>query len=608
MQRKPTALRNLFCAATIAMMAVQSAVAQSPGRGDMSAVLEETSVEDGIAVPGVGIEFYHETWGLPDPNREYTQACFAVGTAPEVVEYLNNLLEGDAAGPRYQITNRWLGSQGSNRNLTWSFVPDGLFIPNGIGEPAANSDLFARLDSLFASQGGRATWINRFEQSFNRWAEVSGVTYTRITVGGTDWDDGAAWGTSGAAGARGDIRISMKNIDGANNVLAYNQFPQNGDMVLDRSESWSSVANQHRFMRNIITHEHGHGLGILHVCPVNNTKLMEPFLALAFDGVRHDDIRAAQRHYGDSFEGGAGNNSAGAASPIGAVDIGSPITLGELPPPVSGTSPTVSSTISIDANAEQDWYLFSVPGPREATVTVTPRGISSYDSCVQTGSCPSGCPTNSLAAANLNVELIDTDGSTVLATANTQAGGLTETISGVTLPAAGDYYVRVYEGDAPSTSQLYVLNISVMAAPCQDPVVDPIADDANVCSVPYTSPAPSASGTPPFIWTLDGLPPGGMVIDNNTGVVSWPSPIASATPYTITVKALSQCGVGTSSVSYDLIVKPGDFDGDGVVTVTDIGPFVDHLIDVDNSTPCAEDVNLNTFGDGLDVQTFINSM
>lgn len=153
MQRKPTALKNLFCAATIAMMAVQTAVAQSPGRGDMSAVLEEVSAQDGIAVPGIGIEFYHETWGIPDPNREYTQACFAVGTAPEVVEYFNNLLEGDVAGPRYQITSRWLGSQGSNRNLTWSFVPDGLFIPSGIGEAAANSDLFARLDALFAAQG-----------------------------------------------------------------------------------------------------------------------------------------------------------------------------------------------------------------------------------------------------------------------------------------------------------------------------------------------------------------------------------------------------------------------------------------------------------------------
>lgn len=577
------------------------------------APLPEVAIEaspDETLAPGAGIEFYLENWGAPDPTLPFTHACFAPGTAPEVVEYFHNLLESDAAGPRYQLTNRWSGLQGSNRELTWSFVPDGLNIPSGIGEPAGNSDLFARMDALFAAQGGRATWINRFVQSFNRWAELSGASYTRITFGGNDWDDGAAWGSPGSAGNRGDIRICMKNLDGANGVLAYNPFPSNGDMVLDRSESWASSTNQHRFMRNIVMHEHGHGLGILHVCPVNNTKLMEPFLATNFDGPRHDDIRAAQRHYGDDFETDPinGNNNVSFASPIGAVEIGTPISIGNLPPPVAGTNPTLSSIISIDANAEQDWYEFSVAGPRLATVTVTPRGIASYDSCAQGGSCPSGCPVNSLAAANLNVELIDADGVTVLATADAQPSGSNETISSVTLPFAGDYYVRVYEGDAPTTSQLYLLDISVAAVPCQTPVVNPIANAANVCSIPYASGAPSASGTPPFTWSLDGVPPVGMMIDANTGVVSWANPVAAAAPYTITVRATSQCGPGTDTESYQLTVKPGDFDGDGLITIADISPFVDHLIDAVNVTPCAEDVNLDTLGDGLDVQDFIDGM
>ena len=35
-----------------------------------------------------------------------------------------------------------------------------------------------------------------------------------------------------------------------------------------------SSQNYRRFF-NVLTHEHGHGLGIAHVCPINNTKLME---------------------------------------------------------------------------------------------------------------------------------------------------------------------------------------------------------------------------------------------------------------------------------------------------------------------------------------------
>src|SRR5262249_28794844 len=154
---------------------------------------------------------------------------------------------------RYQLTSRWSGATGSPRALTWSFAPDGINIPGGVGEPASANNLFATLDSKFATQGGRATWVNRFVQCLARWSQLCGISYTRITVGGNDWDDGAIWGTAGAAGARGDIRIAMHVIDGANNVLAYNQFPSNGDMVIDSSENWgngSLPSNQNRFLRN----------------------------------------------------------------------------------------------------------------------------------------------------------------------------------------------------------------------------------------------------------------------------------------------------------------------------------------------------------------------
>ena len=103
--------------------------------------------------------------------------CFAEGTdrlyAARVTNLVNqmNLLRFGAND--YQLTNRWSGAQGSPRALTWSFVPDGVSIPGGAGEPTSNSTLFATLDSAFSAQGGRATWTNRFTQVFARWQALT---------------------------------------------------------------------------------------------------------------------------------------------------------------------------------------------------------------------------------------------------------------------------------------------------------------------------------------------------------------------------------------------------------------------------------------------------
>jgi hypothetical protein len=371
---------------------------------------------------------------------------------------------GDGEGPEYWLGGRWSGSQGSPRKLTWSFVPDGLSISNGIGEGVAPSSLFATLDSKFASQGGRATWIQRFEQCFQRWSEVSGVTYERVTFGGQDWDDGASWGSSGSAGRRGDIRICMKPIDGGSGVLAYNYFPSNGDMVLDAAENWGSSTNQHRFLRNVVMHEHGHGLGMEHVCSNNASFLMEPFLSTSFDGPRHDDIRGVQRHYGDPREA---DDSFAAATFIGIVRPGNPVTnVCDLPPPLTGSNPTNSSNCTIDANGEQDWFSFEVQSAVLASVSVTPVGFT-YDDNRQNqfdGSCPSGSSTDSLRRADLALQLIDRDGVSVLATADSQPLGAAENLTRIPLPVAGVYFIRVYETDSPAQTQMYTLAVSVEGA------------------------------------------------------------------------------------------------------------------------------------------------
>ena len=411
---------------------------------------------------------------LVDGGEALVQFCFAPDTDPAVVAYYEEKMHMPPTGERYFLGGRWSGSQGTPRALTWSFVPDGLSVDGG------TSELFSRMDGLFG--GNRALWITQFTNSFNRWAQLVGVSYTRITYAGNDWDDGASWGSNGSAN-RGDIRIAMISIDGTNNVLAYTYYPSNGDMVFDRSESWQSSSGTYRFLRDVIMHEHGHGLGIAHVCSTNANLLMEPYIDTSFDGPQDDDMRAGQRHYGDKSES---NDTAATATNLGTAAIGSPINVGtNIPTP----SISYASMLSIDADGKVDYFRFTTTGARAATVTVTPVGRT-YDSSSQNGdgSCNSGNNINSLAMANLNLQVLGTDGTTVLATGASQPIGVAETVSGVYLPVAGNYYVKVYEGDSPVYAQYYRLSITVTDLDCNaNGTLDPcdISCAAGGCSPPH---------------------------------------------------------------------------------------------------------------------------
>jgi hypothetical protein len=226
----------------------------------------------------------------------------------------------------------------------------------------------------------------------------------------------------------------MRSLDGLSNVLAFNQFPGGGsDMVLDSGDAngnFNSSSNQNRFLRNVVMHEHGHGIGLLHVCTQNTVILMEPFIDTSYDGPRQDDIRGGQFNYGDPFES---NNTAATATALGALASGGTINSQAVPAPLTGSSDANSSIYSIDNSGKQDWFSFTVSESVQGTITVTPVG-STYDNSTQGGS---GCPAtvnniNSLAAGDLAIEVYASNGTTLVASGNTSAAGIVETLSGST--------------------------------------------------------------------------------------------------------------------------------------------------------------------------------
>lgn len=380
--------------------------------------------------------------------------CFQQGTDPLVMAAFQQAMEEAQSGAwphpnsRYQLGTRWTGNQGDPFTIRWSFVPDGLSIPGGAGEPDAASTLFAGMDAKFG--GNRALWISKFQQIFARWSQLTGLKYQYVTNGTDAWDDNAAWGQPGSA-TRGDVRIGMHPIDGASGILAYNFFPQNGDMVIDANENWGSATGDYLFLRNTLGHEHGHGIGLNHVCPTNGTKLMEPFLNTSFDGPQQDDIRAGNRGYGDALEP---DNSIATASNQGTLNVGGSLTLGTINNAANATS------LSIDADGEQDFFKITTTGSLRLTATVTPVG-SVYQSGPQVGNCDTGASLNAQSQADLAIEVQNSAGS-VLASASANGLAAAETVA-VDLPGAGNYFVRVYETNAPSQSQLYRLNMSAGA-------------------------------------------------------------------------------------------------------------------------------------------------
>ena len=434
---------SLFVGAVAATLAAMQPVA-SPAA--------ESSADGARALIGMDPMCVADIPGVP------MSVCFAPGTpAREVAEVSQRLAarwaddlaarEMGEGGAAYQLGQRWIiggsSAQGQPVTLRWSMPSDGISVPDDLfGGAASPNNLNATFVTKFGTlEAGK----NLVRQVFQRWSDLSGVNYTEVT------DDDASWPGSSGGSTRGDIRIVGRTFP-STGVLAYNFFPNNGDMCIVTSNSglWTTT-NQNRYLRNILAHEHGHGLGFNHVCPQNSTKLMEPFLATNFDGPQTDDIRCVNRAYGDRFE----PNDSVAAGSVGWQ---------------STTSVTTSLVnVSVDDNTDVDFYKFEATSGSTVNVSLSASGSSTaYNSGPQNGdgSCSAGSPISARTIHDLNFQVLQgASGATVLATAASAAAGSTEAVTGLALPATGTYFVRVYPSTTTDDVQMYALTVTLNLAP-----------------------------------------------------------------------------------------------------------------------------------------------
>ncbi|MFN6128852.1 MAG: tandem-95 repeat protein [Planctomycetota bacterium] len=330
---------------------------------------------------------------------------------------------------------------GDPATVTWSIVPDGTQVTN-IAGGLASSNLISFMDGIYGGGSGpveNRPWFGIFAKTYDTWSSLSGLKFVYEPQ-----DDGAPYqaASRGVAGVRGDVRIGGARIDGDFGILAFNFYPNgsgdsgtDGDMVIDTADrfyrdSSDGPTGENRALFNVLAHESGHGIGLGHVIPTNETKLMEPFISVAFSGPQHDDIIAAQTVYGDDFEN---NDTRDTASNLGVVTKGT----------------TQLRNLSIDRSESTDLFSFTLVDTGIRSIRVVPQGFE-YSVGPQGGS-PS--LTNSRLYRDLSFQIEKRNGD-IIASAASQPSGIAEIINNPGL-SAGTYLLRI--NGTPGETQLFDL-------------------------------------------------------------------------------------------------------------------------------------------------------
>jgi serralysin len=352
------------------------------------------------------------------------------------------------------------GEMGDPITLTWSIIPDGTIIQ---GEGPSNFVQF--LDGLFGSGNFGSNdlthrpWFSLIKAPFDRWSQLSGMSFVY-----EPHDDGSVHGSAdGALEVRGDLRVGGAAIDGPGGTLAYIYFPSNSDLVIDTDDAalFRNRTLDHRALRNAVMHELGHGFGLAHVASSSDAFLMEPAINITFDGPQLDDIRGIHAYYGDALERSGAtfrNDAPFTATDLGLLYSGTTRSIGADAAPDTIVDPSDIDFVSIANHLDRDFFSFEVNWPMALNVLLRPRG-GIFNHGIQGGQ---QSLVNAGAENDLRMTVFDSDGVTVLASADITSAGEAEVLAGVYLPSAGQYFVEVT--GSSDAIQLYQLDLSLMAA------------------------------------------------------------------------------------------------------------------------------------------------
>lgn len=501
-------------------------------RGEPLAICETGFTADGVPV---SVLF------APDTSEAYIRSVMRAFARQD--SGLDGRERAYNPGQRWTTTaNGGTGTAGNPIVLTYSFVPDGTNVPAAAGAGAAPSNLFSTMNSKFG--GNTALWQSKFAQIYDGWSSVAGLSYDYEPN-----DDGVGLNSgAGVLGTRGDVRVSARNIDGSSGVLAYNYYPNSGDMCIDSSENWANSSNDYRFLRNTLGHEHGHGLGFGHSVPCDNTKLMEPFLNTGFDMVQHDDIRAGHWYYGDAAEN---NDTVATASDAGI-----------LPP--GGYA--FGTNLSLDRTTDVDFYKFATTGPAKVTLTLTPVGQTYTIGNQSSGCSGTTSSVNSKNLQDLGFQLLDSNGTTVLANVNSGGVGVQEKLTDFQLTGSGPYYIRVF-GSGTNDVQMYDGTIELSAPPQVTGTINLQDYNAALSGVTLTFEIRNP-GASTAVQTVQANPNdnGGWTFQTNlTGTYD----LLCKAPTWLRAKRTNVVITSSGATGQTFDLKNGDVNGDNTVNIAD---------------------------------------
>lgn len=465
---------------------------------------------------------------------ETSPMCFANDTTPELWEKV--LADYDLRPPTLGSSNpfedrfnldffKWgpAGSSGGGffsgtglrANLTYSFVPDntawgltGTILPQGF------SDMEFGLSIAF---GDAELGKEYMRQAIANWRRYGGITYTEVADAGIPMDTNSNRRTN-----VGDIRFGGI-FWGINGILAYNGFPTTlgvsstfggGDMCMNTAyfnegARFSNPDLDYRNFRNVVAHEHGHGLGFIHQVPCVGTKLMEPQAAVITDMVQLDDRRGVSRNYGDRY---SGNHS-----------LLNAINLGTLSSPARSLAiRDISTNGSFDNGTNPsgtDYFRFNLNQSQQITINLNPTG-ESYETGQQASQCTGTTTTyNPKIFGDLAFRLLDANGNTITTVNSTGVGAL-ESLT--TTLGPGTYNVQIWDSNAanptnganPNTIvQMYDLELLTGAGVFTEPYANAgLAKRVRANTTAYfmgdVNSAPTENRVPTAIsryeWDLDG--------------------------------------------------------------------------------------------------------